>query len=62
MKCNRYIPALRGVVLAHDNLQFLESKATIKADCTFANCSVRFDATVWAPRIGMELGVSEEVM
>lgn len=53
---NRYIPALQGVILAYDNLQFLESTATIKADCPFANCRISFDATVWSPHIGMQLG------
>lgn len=51
----RYIPALHGVVLAHDNLEFLSSTATLKADCPFANCQVAFDATVWSPHIGMKL-------
>lgn len=51
----RYIPALQGVVLAHDNLQFLGPTATIKADCPFSNCRVRFDATVWSPQVGMKL-------
>ncbi|KAF7793962.1 hypothetical protein EIP86_005086 [Pleurotus ostreatoroseus] len=51
----RYIPALQGVVLAHDNLRFLESMATVKADCPFANCRVSFDATVWSPHVGMRL-------
>ncbi|OBZ70658.1 DNA-directed RNA polymerase I subunit rpa43 [Grifola frondosa] len=51
----RYIPALQGVVLAHDNLQFLDRAATIKADCPFANCRIGFDATVWSPQVGMKL-------
>ncbi|KAL6305215.1 hypothetical protein BKA93DRAFT_749331 [Sparassis latifolia] len=51
----RYIPALHGVVLAHDSLRFLDRTATIKADCPFANCRVGFDATVWSPRVGMKL-------
>lgn len=52
----RYIPALQGVVLAHDRLEFLDKVATIKADCPFANCRVAFDATVWSPQVGMKLG------
>lgn len=52
----RYIPALQGVVLAHDSLQFIDSTATIKADCPFANCRIAFAATVWSPRVGMKLG------
>jgi len=51
----RYIPALQGVVMAHENLQFVDSKATIKADCPFANCRIAFDATVWSPQVGMKL-------
>lgn len=51
----RYIPALRGVVLSHSNLTFLESNAQIKADCPFAVCRVAFNAMVWSPRIGMKL-------
>ncbi|KAL4243862.1 DNA-directed RNA polymerase subunit [Abortiporus biennis] len=51
----RYIPALQGVVIAHDNLRFLSSTATIKADCPFANTRVSFDATVWSPHIGQKL-------
>ena len=54
----RYIPALQGVVLAHDRLEFLDKVATIKADCPFANCRVAFDATVWSPQVGMKLGQS----
>ncbi|TFK53676.1 hypothetical protein OE88DRAFT_1655913 [Heliocybe sulcata] len=51
----RYVPALQGVVLAHSNLQFLEQKASIKADCPYAVCNVGFDTTVWSPRVGMKL-------
>ncbi|KAH8107973.1 hypothetical protein BXZ70DRAFT_913515 [Cristinia sonorae] len=51
----RYIPALQGVVLSHSNLQFLDSAATIKADCPFSNIHVGFEATVWCPQIGMKL-------
>ncbi|KAI0329690.1 hypothetical protein GY45DRAFT_1324659 [Cubamyces sp. BRFM 1775] len=51
----RYIPALQGVVLAHDHLEFLDKSATIKADCPFAICKVAFDATVWSPQVGMKL-------
>ncbi|KAH9858410.1 hypothetical protein C2E23DRAFT_745246 [Lenzites betulinus] len=51
----RYIPALQGVVLAHDRLEFLEKTATIKADCPFTICKVAFDATVWSPQVGMKL-------
>ena len=54
----RYIPALEGVVLAHQNLRFLDPRATVKADCPFANCRVGFEATVWSPCVGMRLGLS----
>lgn len=43
-------------MLAHHNLRFLSSTATIKADCPFANCRVVFEATVWNPYVGMKLG------
>ncbi|EGO00060.1 hypothetical protein SERLA73DRAFT_34696, partial [Serpula lacrymans var. lacrymans S7.3] len=51
----RYIPAFQGVVLAHSNLHFLNSSATIIADCPFSVCAVGFDATVWSPRVSMKL-------
>ncbi|KAF7298268.1 BTB domain-containing protein [Mycena chlorophos] len=51
----RYIPALRGVVLAHSNLTFLKPTASITADCPFLVCHVQFDATVWSPHVGMKL-------
>ena len=54
----RYIPALQGVVLSHSHLQFLESAATIKADCPFSNVIVGFEAAVWSPQIGMKLSMS----
>lgn len=51
----RYVPALRGVLVAHANDKFLGTVATIKADCPFANARISFDATVWSPQIGMKL-------
>ncbi|THU95342.1 hypothetical protein K435DRAFT_829103 [Dendrothele bispora CBS 962.96] len=51
----RYIPALEGVVLSHDNLIFLDKKASITADCPFLVCRIKFDATVWRPHVGMKL-------
>ncbi|KAJ7072417.1 hypothetical protein C8F01DRAFT_1103938 [Mycena amicta] len=51
----RYIPALRGVVLAHSNLSFLKPTAAITADCPFLVCHVQCDATVWSPRVRMKL-------
>ncbi|KAJ7209501.1 hypothetical protein GGX14DRAFT_520775 [Mycena pura] len=51
----RYIPALRGVVLAHSNLTFLKPTASIVADCPFLVCHIQFDATVWSPHVRMRL-------
>ncbi|KAH7913163.1 hypothetical protein BJ138DRAFT_668705 [Hygrophoropsis aurantiaca] len=51
----RYIPAFRGVVLAHSNLCFLNKTATINADCPFSICPVGFDTTVWSPHVSMKL-------
>ncbi|KAH7888852.1 hypothetical protein F5I97DRAFT_1935292 [Phlebopus sp. FC_14] len=51
----RYIPSLRGVLLAHSNLQFLSKTASIRGDCPFAICHVSFDATVWSPCVSMKL-------
>jgi len=52
----RYIHPLRGVVLSHSGLLFTNNRAMIKADCPFLVCDVRFDATIWSPRVGMKLG------
>lgn len=52
----RYIPALQGVVLAHKGLEFLESTGKLKADSPFAIWNIGFEAIVWTPEIGMELG------
>lgn len=43
-------------MLAHDNLEFTASTATIKGECPFSNCTVKFDSTVWSPHVGMKLG------
>ncbi|KAG6868108.1 hypothetical protein C0993_007518 [Termitomyces sp. T159_Od127] len=51
----RYIPALRGVVLSHSNLSFLSKTAAIQGDCPFLVCPIEFDATIWSPRVGMQL-------
>ncbi|KAI0046083.1 hypothetical protein FA95DRAFT_1560516 [Auriscalpium vulgare] len=51
----RYDPTLRGVVLAHSRLQFLERVGRIHADSPFAVCTVGFEALVWSPAIGMKL-------
>ncbi|KIJ67752.1 hypothetical protein HYDPIDRAFT_165588 [Hydnomerulius pinastri MD-312] len=51
----RYIPSLRGVLLAHSNLRFLSQTASIRVDCPFAVCNVCFDATVWSPCVSMKL-------
>lgn len=52
----RYIHPLGGVVLSHSELFFTNNRAMVKADCPFLVCDVRFDATVWSPRVGMKLG------
>lgn len=44
------------MLLAHDHLRFVDSKARIKDECPFAICRVTFDAVVWRPRVGMRLG------
>ncbi|KAF6762959.1 hypothetical protein DFP72DRAFT_874248 [Ephemerocybe angulata] len=51
----RYIPALQGVVLAHSNLKFTSDTGNVKDDCPFIICNIRFDATIWNPRMGMKL-------
>ncbi|KII92251.1 hypothetical protein PLICRDRAFT_103985 [Plicaturopsis crispa FD-325 SS-3] len=51
----RYIPALRGVVIAHANMQFVEPTSKINADSPYAISKVGFDATVWSPHVGMKL-------
>ncbi|TFK22581.1 hypothetical protein FA15DRAFT_671373 [Coprinopsis marcescibilis] len=51
----RYIPSLEGVVVAHSDLEFLSDTAAIKGDCPFMICDVKFNATVWKPRIGMKM-------
>ncbi|KAI0313892.1 hypothetical protein OF83DRAFT_1139372 [Amylostereum chailletii] len=51
----RYQPSLRGVVLAHSNLHYLDRAARIQADSPFAICDFGFDALVWSPEIGMKL-------
>ncbi|KAF8493626.1 hypothetical protein JB92DRAFT_2749925 [Gautieria morchelliformis] len=51
----RYIPPLRGVVLTHSNIRFLQSTANIQGDSPYAICNVGFDATVWSPRVGQRL-------
>ncbi|KAJ7647407.1 hypothetical protein FB45DRAFT_893362 [Roridomyces roridus] len=51
----RYMPALRGVFLAHSNITFLKPTASINAECPFLVCHVQFDAAVWCPRVRMKL-------
>ncbi|KAG8957947.1 hypothetical protein FRC03_009668 [Tulasnella sp. 419] len=51
----KHVPALRGVLLAHSNIEFLQQNATIEADSPFAITKILFDATVWSPRVGMTL-------
>ncbi|KAG2016009.1 hypothetical protein CC2G_009225 [Coprinopsis cinerea AmutBmut pab1-1] len=51
----RYVPSLEGVVIAHSNLTFTTPTARIKDDCPFLVCNIRFDATVWNPKIGSKM-------
>ena len=48
----RYSYSLEGVVLSHSNIAFLENVARIQRDCPFLVCGIKFDATIWSPRIG----------
>jgi DNA-directed RNA polymerase I subunit RPA43 len=56
MDLHRYIPALKGVVLAHSNIEFITQKGKILGDCPFATFEIAFDAIVWSPEVGMRLG------
>ncbi|KIO32229.1 hypothetical protein M407DRAFT_66977 [Tulasnella calospora MUT 4182] len=51
----KHIPSLKGVVLSHSNIQFLDEAAQILNECPFSICNVGFDALVWSPRVGMRL-------
>lgn len=51
----RHIPDLHGVVLAHSNLQFVSSTATVLGDSPFTRVDISFDATVWSPKTGSRL-------
>ncbi|KAI0066148.1 hypothetical protein BV25DRAFT_1797566 [Artomyces pyxidatus] len=51
----RYEPTLRGVVLSHSNMQFLQNVGVVKGDSPFAVCNVGFDAMLWSPELGMKL-------
>lgn len=55
MAC-RYHPALRGVVLSHSDMHFLDDVGRLKADSPFAVVNIGFNAVVWSPEIGMQLG------
>lgn len=48
----RYSHSLQGVVVSHSNIGFLENVARIQRDCPFLVCRIKFDATIWSPRIG----------
>jgi hypothetical protein len=50
------MPALKGVVISHSNLEFVGGgKARIIGDCPNTIVDVKFDAMVWSPRIRMKL-------
>ncbi|KAG8910138.1 hypothetical protein FRC01_006526, partial [Tulasnella sp. 417] len=51
----KHIPSLKGVVLSHSNIKFLDDTAQILNECPFTICNVGFDALVWSPRVGMRL-------
>lgn len=47
-------------MLSHSNLTFKEDTAAIQADSPFLICKIVFDATVWRPLVGMQLGEQKE--
>ncbi|TFY72137.1 hypothetical protein EVG20_g873 [Dentipellis fragilis] len=51
----RYMPALRGVVLAHSKLEFLTHAGRINGDSPYVICNVGFEAMIWSPEVGMKL-------
>lgn len=42
-------------MIAHSNLVFTSQTGRIKGDCPFLICDIKFDATVWNPRIGSRM-------
>ncbi|KAG8684234.1 hypothetical protein FRC09_015525 [Ceratobasidium sp. 395] len=51
----RYVPSLRGVLLSHRNLTFVQDVTIIYAEGPFPTTTVEFDAGVWAPEVGMRI-------
>ncbi|QRV79399.1 DNA-directed RNA polymerase II subunit RPB7 [Ceratobasidium sp. AG-Ba] len=51
----RYVPSLQGVLLSHKNHIFSQDVAIIYAEGPFPTTTVDFDATVWAPEVGMRI-------
>ncbi|KAG8956348.1 hypothetical protein FRC04_004429 [Tulasnella sp. 424] len=51
----KHVPSLKGVVLSHSNIRFLNDAAQILNECPFSICDVGFDALVWSPKVGMRL-------
>ena len=51
----RYIPAFRGVVLAHSNLSFSSDTAPFLVDSPFARVDISFTALIWSPEIGSRI-------
>ncbi|GAO48868.1 hypothetical protein SAICODRAFT_30082 [Saitoella complicata NRRL Y-17804] len=50
-----YVPAARGVILAHSNLQFLDRSAKVMYDSPFACVWARARFLVWKPERGGKL-------
>lgn len=52
----RYVPQLQGILLSHNDHQFMNPTAKIDSDSAFAVSNVRVRCLVWRPRIGMKVG------
>ncbi|WFD34427.1 hypothetical protein MCUN1_001268 [Malassezia cuniculi] len=51
----RYLPPLRGVLVAHENQRYAKALGLIDADAAFAEAPAVFTAIVWRPQLGMRL-------
>ncbi|EIW68031.1 hypothetical protein TREMEDRAFT_63917 [Tremella mesenterica DSM 1558] len=51
----RYVPQLRGVLLAHQQHEMMDDTVKIINECPFGVCEVEFEALVWAPKLGQRL-------
>lgn len=54
----RYLPPLKGVLVAHENGHFAKSLGLIDADGAYASAPAVFNALVWRPQLGMRLAGS----